>query len=370
MRNYLEYEFKFFYDLPRGAEKVKGIRKAIDLALEEDDVQNALRLFYEYFTESVIYDDSYEAILAFPEYTALFEKHPEYWDKAYHELLWVYKWISGNCHEFYQISKEQIDSLLENYGSFCDRFNCNKKTYYKNICGILFAEGMDGEVNGVTFEQSYAHLNRMERDELSDCRACELDTKIKYVLFYHDDIERALSLARPLLTGAMHCTEVPHITYVNFSHYYLTKGDFTEAENYADRAWRLLYRDNAQIVSLAEYVGDILLSYAYSDIRKGLAVFKKSFPLCYNVKNGKMLWKYYYGVYHLMKQREFADKQYVKIVFPDRNADFINDENRYTTVQIKEYAYDKLKFLSDKFDERNGNTLFNDRLSVSYTAQE
>ena len=39
MRNYLEYEFKFFYDLPRGAEKAKGIRKAIDLALEEDDVQ-------------------------------------------------------------------------------------------------------------------------------------------------------------------------------------------------------------------------------------------------------------------------------------------------------------------------------------------
>lgn len=370
MRSLYEYKKEFFAGYARGAETEKGIRRAIDAALEENDIRNALHMYYTFFEECIFYDDAYEGLLLFPEYTALFEQHPEYWDENKQNMMWAYKWIINHYPYFYQISREQIEAVLKNYGEFCDRFGYNKRTYYQGICSTLEIIGMNESIDGLTMNECRSRINLIEKDRLSDCNACDLDGRIKYTLFCDDRLNTALRLAKPLFTGEMSCAEVPHTTYANFSNYYLIKGKFKEAEDYADKSWRLISREYDKTTSLADHEGVLLLSYAYTNYKKGVSVFKKTFPYCYNMKSGYYSWKYYYGVYHLMLQLEQLGKTYIKCIFPDRDADLPCEDGKYRISDIKDYAYDKLKFLSDKLDERNGNTIYNDMLFVEYVQEE
>lgn len=370
MKSKFEYRQEFFEGLPHGPENAKGIRRAIDAALEQNDITNALSLYYDYLRENSFYDDAYQGLIVFPEYLTLFENHPEFWDRFEHDMMWAYKWTSHHYRYFYQIPREQIEEMLKNYASFCDRFNYNKRTYYQAIFYTLDAIGPHETLNGLTMSECYRLMNKTTRDSLSDCQACSLDNQVTYTLFYDDDLERALKLARPLFVGTMSCTEVPHITYANFSKYYLEKGGLKEAEEYADKSWRLINRRISTTTSLADYKGYILLSYAYTNRRKGISVFKKTFPYCWDMKNSVFSWKYYYGAYHLMLQLEQAGSKRITFIFPDKSVDFLNDKNTYSITDLKGYMYNKLKFLSDKLDERDGNTMYNDRLSVKYKSTD
>lgn len=370
MKYKYQYRQEYYADLPHGEQMEKGILRAIAAAKEEGEFQAALALYDEFFDECVFYDDVYDALLLLPEYTAVFEAHPECQTAAAHDLMWAYKWCSNDYQDFYQISMEQIEAMLHRYASLCDRFGYNKKTYYRAICDILADTNPDGTLCGLTFAGSRRMMSRLGRDELSDCRACELHDEIEYALFADNDYQRAVRLARPLFVGSLSCAEVPHTTYALFASYCLQTGRFMDAEEYADKSWRLINRKYSTTPSLAYYEGDLLLSYAYTNRRKGLAVFKKTFPYCWNIKNGLFSWKYYYGAYHLLSEMAKAGSRKITMRFPDRAADIEDGDGKCDVREIRDYLYNKLSFLTDKFDERNGNTLFRDRLSLSFAAAE
>lgn len=370
MKTKYEYRQEFFQGLSRGPETEKGMRRAIDAAVERGDFGVALSLYHDFFRECCFYDDTYECMLLLPANVALFEAHPECWEAGASDMMWTYKWCADDFQCFYQISREQIEAMLKNYSDFCDRFHYNKKTYYEAICKILRDIDPDGTVNGLSVAECRQRMSRLGRDALSDCRACELDTQIEYTLYYDNDLERALRMARPLFVGTMSCAEVPHCTYARFAHHYLKMGRFAEAEEYADKSWRLINRTYSTTTSLADFEGVILLTYAYTNRRKGIAVFKKTFPYCWNMKNAVFSWKYYYGVYHLMAQLEQAGSKQLTFRFPDKAAGLTDENNKCAVRDLKNYMRDRLQFLSDKLDERNGNRMYNNRLSIEYRSEE
>ncbi len=376
MKSYYDYLDEFVYDLPHGKEREKGIRRAINAALEENNYGAALDLYHEFTEEAVFYDDSYEGLIILPEYTALFDKHPELWARRNYDLMISYKWLSDDYSAFYQIPLEQIERMMQNYASLCDRFGYNKRSYYQCVFDLIQDMGMDLVLNGMTLQEAHDLMFKCNRDAISDCRACEADTMIMHIFALEKDknkaILTALKTAKPLFTGKLSCTEVPQVTYARFAEYFLKSGIWDEAELMADKAWRIFSRKDVNSPALANFEGYVMLVYAYTNTKKALSVLKKSLPVCWNIKNSVLSWDYYYGFYHIMKQLEEEGKRSVVLNFPDKNAAFYSESNNYATLDLKQYAFDKLIFLSENLDRRNGNTFYSDRLKDTFqdTADE
>ena len=129
-----DYEEKYFDGMDHGEARLKGIKAALDDALQQQDHDAILMLYYEYIAEDVLHGSSYKATIIFPEYVAYFEAHPEKHEDYNHDVMWSYKWILDSISEFYQISLEKVEDLYRQYKDFCKRFNYNLRTYYESLC--------------------------------------------------------------------------------------------------------------------------------------------------------------------------------------------------------------------------------------------
>lgn len=362
-----DYEREFYENLERGEVRRNGIRRALDTALEKQDWKNAFDLYYEFISEDTFHCDMYQAVIVFPEYLALFENHPEYQDDYCYDVMWAYKWIVGNFVDFYQISMEQINNILSHYESFCEKFGYSKRTYYQNIWNfmeIYFERNY--KFRGMDIKEYHNKAVKSRDDILSDCDACELDDEIRYILSVENDVEKALKKAKPILSGKLKCSEVPHVTYKRFAQYYFKNGDLENAKKYIDKAYRLINRDFGNDTSLISPKGICIMIMAYTDVEKALKAFKKAFPMLDSIKNGLDNFDFYCGAYHLMLQLEKKGRKTVRMNFPFKSEPIYNEKGEYSVTELKDFMYSKAKYYADKFDERNGNSKFNNNLNTEY----
>ncbi len=365
--NIFDYEQEFYEGLENGASRLKGIKNAINSALEKQDCKNALALYKEFIREDTFYSDSFQSIIIFPEYLALFEKHPEYYEMYNLDVMWCYKWLLSDYGDFYQVSMNQIKSIFDQYESFCKRFNYGKSTYYQSLHRFIDIHiEPKGKFKDLSAEECYKLSLKCRDDGLSNCYACNLDEEIKVALFYENDIEKALKKAKPLFSGRLSCAEVPHVTYLKFAKYYFENGDLKNSKKYIDKAFGLINRDFGMDDSLLDIKGTCIKIMAYTEPEKALKIFKKVFPMCSNTRNGFCNFEFYLGAYHLMMQLEKYAYNKIKVRFPFKTDPIYNGNAEYSVSELKDWIYNKAEFYADKFDERNGNTVFNDRLNKKY----
>ena len=94
---------EIFEDLAHGEPKCRGIRFAIDKALERQDFENALILYFDYVEEDYFYGDGFQAAILFPEYVSCFDSHPELHEKYSYNFMWAFKWALSCFESFYQM---------------------------------------------------------------------------------------------------------------------------------------------------------------------------------------------------------------------------------------------------------------------------
>ena len=361
-----DYEKEFYEDLAHGKARCDGIRRAIDAALELHDVYNALTLYFEFIGEDSFEGDGFESVIVFPEYLALFEKHPEYQEKKSEQMLWAYKWVAGGLDSFYQISLEKLEEINNSYVQFCTRFGYNKHSYYRHMWNVLYDNGIKSIADVYDVVDCHNKEMKCPIDRMSEMPAGECDDEVKYILFVEQDIDKALKKAEPILSGKLKCKVVPHYTYVNFAIYYFTHGDLENARIYAEKAAQVINWDFGYNSSLLYYKGWSILILSYINIHRALKMFSEQFNFCYRSKCGRDSFYFYLGGYHLMLQLEKSGKEKLRFSFPDKNEAIYNESGIYFVSELKNYMYLKAKFYADKFDERNCNDKYNSELETKY----
>ncbi len=366
-----EYEEKFYEGLDRGTPRAKGIKAALDYALEQQDVDGALQLYYKYMNEDVMHASSYNAIILFPEYVAYFEQHPDKHAEYNHDVMWTYKWIIGNIEEFYQIPMSQIEDIYNQYREFCKRFNYNLRTYYEALRHFIPEYlGEDREFCGMTMQQAHEAMQKCKRDNLSDCVACETSDQLRYMMHLHEDIEKIIKKAQPLIEGKLTCAEQPHAAFAHIAEYYLENGDLVNADKFANKSYHLINRDYADQSVLIPDKVKCLIVFAHSDINKGIKILKKLFTHVDDNSNPNDLFELYRGAYYFMRQLELKGASNIRLRLPFRDEDFIKDDNIYAISDLKEVFYNKAKDLAEKFDARNGSKEFTKDLDKIYDVDE
>ena len=349
-----EYE-RIYDEAAHGAPRCGRIRQALDMALEQADIENALRLYYVFIEEDTFYSDNFQSVILFPEYLDLFEKYPQYHEQFSYYLMWAFKWISSSAADFYQISLQQITDIYRQYGEYCDKLHYNKRSYYRKIWCLMNNHGIRNFMLCPDCEEAHRLMMHCPKDELSEVKAGEADDLTSYYLEVEKDIHKALKAAEPILSGAYTCNVVPHYTYVNLAVYYFEHHQPEQADSYAKKGLRIINRDFGSDSSMVLYKGNIIMILSYTDLPTALKFFRRQLPVCYTNECGFDMFFFYRGAYHLLRNLEKSGQKTVKLHFPWKDDPVFRPGNVYPVSRLKDYFYEKAKYLADRFDERNHN---------------
>lgn len=343
--------------LPHGEARMKCYKDAWEIADKEKDYDMQIHCRIKFIKESVFYSDVMQSFIAFPTMIKLMDDHYEEYGTTgeTYSGLWYYKYILENAMEFYQISKKQFDAYFEDFKKRCIKYGFSLRTYY--YLGFLFYSQIDMK----KADNFYKNYILSKRDDLSDCKACELASEIEYYL-KKDDFDTAKKMAGPLFNRSISCLEAPYGTYGDFIDYCsfkIIKGEEVKIDH-IDFMTKELHRVITQKKLLvAKYSGKMLLRYALTDRSKALNWYKKYLITYENANNPGF--KYDFSIGAMVFWAGIKDKKTYKIKLP--NASSVYHENdTYVPMDMYHHYRSIAEKIANQFDQRNGTNLYSDKI--------
>ncbi|MBC1339684.1 hypothetical protein HB802_00125 [Listeria welshimeri] len=240
-------------------------------------------------------------------------------------LFWNYKWISADVPTFDEVSKAQIDGLLNDMKEKFEQQNYSLRPYYK-VCTLAAMSMGDVEKAKELFEK----WSITEGDYLNDCPACETSDQVHYFCFIQD-YETAEKTAKPIIEGKQRCAEVPHLTYGNMALAYLTLGDEKMAQECFDKGYPLVEKQSSLLPPLGQLLKYLVLT---NQTEKAREVINTNLEIVLQAESGLDRLIFLQAAYPLFDREKEAD------------------------------LIEMTEALTAKFDARNGNNYYQDCLEA------
>ncbi|MBC1494307.1 hypothetical protein HCI94_03635 [Listeria welshimeri] len=239
------------------------------------------------------------------------------------DLFWNYKWICADVPTFDEVSKAQIDGLLNDMKEKFEQQNYSLRPYYK-VCTLAAMSMGDVEKAKELFEK----WSITEGDYLNDCPACETSDQVHYFCFIQD-YETAEKTAKPIIEGKQRCAEVPHLTYGNMALAYLRLGDEKMAQECFDKGYPLVEKQSSLIPPLGQLLKYLVLT---NQTEKAREVINTNLEIVLQAESGLDRLIFLQAAYPLFDREKEAD------------------------------LIEMTEALTAKFDARNGNNYYQDLL--------
>ncbi|WP_042200877.1 hypothetical protein [Paenibacillus camerounensis] len=251
------------YDLPGGKAKLELLEQAVRVADAAGDLDQGFEARSEIVDTGSFHGYPMKALVAFSWQLGQYDKNPDRFDSF--TLLWSYKWVLDRITSFADISRVQIENLLEDMKIrfAAEGYSSRSYHYYR---AHIFAEF--GELDNSQAEWDI--VQTMDRDEMSDCPACEQNRLVEFLAKRGDD-EGTLKAAEPILKGKMSCGEVPHVTITKVLFPLLRLGRQQEADKLQKKGFRLVKGNRDFLYHQGEHIGYLTLT----DPIKALGVFEE-----------------------------------------------------------------------------------------------
>ncbi|MBC1700671.1 hypothetical protein HB964_01740 [Listeria welshimeri] len=239
------------------------------------------------------------------------------------DLFWNYKWICADVPTFDEVSKAQIDGLLNDMKEKFEQQNYSLRPYYK-VCTLAAMSMGDVEKAKELFEK----WSITEGDYLNDCPACETSDQVHYFCFIQD-YETAEKTAKPIIEGKQRCAEVPHLTYGNMALAYLTLGDEKMAQECFDKGYPLVEKQSSLLPPLGQLLKYLVLT---NQTEKARDVINSNLEIVLQAESGLDRLIFLQAAYPLFDREKETD------------------------------LIEMTEALTAKFDARNGNNYYQDLL--------
>ncbi|MBC1689928.1 hypothetical protein HB954_01760 [Listeria welshimeri] len=241
------------------------------------------------------------------------------------DLFWNYKWICADVPTFDEVSKAQIDGLLNDMKEKFEQQNYSLRPYYK-VCTLAAMSMGDVEKAKELFEK----WSITEGDYLNDCPACETSDQVHYFCFIQD-YETAEKTAKPIIEGKQRCAEVPHLTYGNMALAYLTLSDEKMAQECFDKGYPLVEKQSSLLPPLGQLLKYLVLT---NQTEKAREVINTNLEIVLQAESGLDRLIFLQAAYPLFDREKEAD------------------------------LIEMTEALTAKFDARNGNNYYQDCLEA------
>lgn len=359
---YNPQQLKKEYDkLERGKPRMAGIRYAIEAADKNNDLPYQLYFRLDLCHESTFYDDSMDLFIVFPEALALIDKHPDipvtpyntFYKNGIDHVLWVYKWVIETCEEYYQIPLEDCKRFAEDFKRRSLAFGYNLKPYYEHL--YVFNKKIDPDYS----EQCFREFEKLPRDGIANCAACERNVEIEYYL-RHGELQKAEELSQDIEDFTLTCGG-DMIAWLrmksHYMNYYLDRGEFEEAEIYC----RMMER-NLNDYTEYEQWEHFLYCYTYTNIGKALKIYKEHWKEWLNLRCPQEIFDAdMYICMFFRKLGEVRKGTTVKLNL-DPSFPLYRENGQYPIAELYDFYHKRALDTAEKFDKRNGTDYYKKEL--------
>lgn len=225
------------------AEALAGAAEANgDRALFREALDNLINA-YLYSSESS------KMLVPFARLLQEYDKDPgafSEWDA--HSLFWQFKWVATAISDSPGIPLESAAGWLDEMERRYRIAGYSERPVREAELWFAHAIGEDERA-----ERAFRRWLAAERDDMSDCRACELNGQGQYVALQGDDAE-ALELWRPVLSGEMTCAEEPHRVLATSLLPLLRLGRADEARSNHLRGYRMARGNESLLPSIGKHI--------------------------------------------------------------------------------------------------------------------
>lgn len=356
-------ELKRSFDkMEHGKARAAAIRSAIEAADAHEDTPFRIYFRLELCEESDFYGDSMDMMVIFPEVLAIVDRYPDtpstcfdsYYKVAMKHVLWVYKWILGNCRLFYQIPMADCLKFFEDFKRRSLAYGYNLRPYY-----YLLYEFYE-KIDPIKAKEAFSAFERLPRDGNCDCKACERNSIIEYWL-KNGEFERAKELAADIENFTLRCGHDRKAAWLrlktHYMQYYLKRGEFEEALKYCC----ILERQTLQDTEFQCW-DSFLYCYAYLDMGKALRIYKAHWKDWLEERNPSEIFDTSINIARFFKKL-MEERKTGTIKLPlDAAFPLYQESGQYRLADLYQYYYNRAKEIAEKFDQRNGSDHYHKRL--------
>lgn len=351
-RRHVEALLKRAESIPHGLSQVAICEEAVRLADRHQDVCAGFQARMQYVTATMFAGQPEKMLVAYWWLLSTYDRDPESYDAF--ELLWQYKWVVAALPDFPQISRQQIEEMLRDMQRRYEEVGaslhavCNKRraAYLKM-----------GDRAGA--EAAHQELARHRRDELSDCKACEMDEEVEFA-FFVGDLERGVQRARPILRGEFSCGEVPHLTYARLLRPLLQLGLGHEAMRYHLTGYRKISATPAQFIAqIAKHIEFLTLT---DNLSRAGKLLEKHLALAMDTMVLSWRFDMFRAAKLFLERLMDKGRQTLKIRLPEFFP-LYNEMNAYRVSELAHWFTQRVRELAQRFDERNGNDWYSKKVA-------
>ncbi len=333
-------EIKVFED------KVKVLKEAIQIADQHHDIDWGFDLRLELIRYERNTANCNESFPAFAWILNASDTHTDYFEEA--DFLWEYKWMFNSAYRNSLIPEVQINEIGADLKRRLQRNGYTLRAYYNVMTNWAQHKG-DFEAAADFIALAEAEME----DDMSNCPACELDSKVEneLMLGYFD---QAIITGQDLIQGKLTCYSMPFQTYCCLA-YYLLRGNDARAQHYFEKALEEYERSDQYDHSVL-FALSILTYYMFKTDQSGYwELFEKI--AAWEVGAEDVL-RFHFAMHVLPLLKNGGTKQ----MELSSQVPYYNPEGIYDLKELYTY-YEQIAFhLANQFDKRNGTSFFKDDL--------
>ncbi|MFG2876189.1 tetratricopeptide repeat protein [Streptomyces sp. NPDC048337] len=165
-----------------------------------------------------------------------------------HSLFWQFKWVTTAISDSPGIPLESATGWLDEMERRYRLAGYSERPVREAELWLADAMGDDERA-----DRAFKRWLAAERDDMSDCRACELNSQGQYAVLRGDDA-RALNIWTSVLAGEKTCAEEPHRVLATSLLPLLRLGRADEARSHHLRGYRLARGNDSLLPSIGKHI--------------------------------------------------------------------------------------------------------------------
>ena len=328
-------------------EKANLLKEAIRIADENEDVEWATELRLDLIYELNLLSADAEEITVFSKILDDYENHKDVIKED--DLLWKYKWIWACTFDLPEIPMEKVQAIGEDYKTRILRNGYSLRSYYHrwSVECVWMRQ----------YDKAKEYIDKMLNEKIDDqsCEACELNFMLDYYL-ETGQFDEAYSRAQPLINKQITCYEANLRAYLKLAYYAQKAGKPEIAADMCARAEEALVgREKDEYLLL--YLG---LFIAYNMMTKPERAWEYA-ERCIGWSLRTNTLKSYRFSCDMVEALKYETRPEVSLSLPEEFP-LYRPDGIYQVNELRNYFYQQAEELARRYDARNGNSGYMDRL--------
>jgi cellulose synthase operon protein C len=236
------------WEAPHGPGQIALVEQALVRAdaVDDDQLRFEARMLatnaYQFGGEPV------KGFVTFAWCLARYDGRPDDFGQHESSLLWQFKYMISSMTQFPEVPLSRAEQILDDMERRFRAGGHSLQAVYKYRHRVARHVGDEPAT-----ERYYELWQSAPRDGNSDCRGCDPNSQLAYLISRGRD-EEAIELSEPVLAGRLTCSEQPQSILTTLLLPYLRTGRFDEARAAHHKAYRAHRGNPANLYDVAEHV--------------------------------------------------------------------------------------------------------------------